>query len=55
MSLPAYLPKWVTREFFEETRRLWSSRYGWTLTDEETCEIILNVSKLLDILQGEDA
>jgi len=53
MNLPKYLPPWVTESFYEETKQMWSKRYGRILTDEETCEIILNVSKLLDCLQGE--
>lgn len=54
MKPPVYLPKWVTADFLEESRALWSRKYGRELTTEETCEIILNVAKLVDVLQGNE-
>ena len=41
---------WITRELFEETRRVWSIKYGHELTDDEVLEILLNVHRLAEAL-----
>jgi hypothetical protein len=41
---------WITRELFEETRRVWSNQYGHELSDDEVLVILLNVHRLAEAL-----
>jgi hypothetical protein len=44
------VPKWVTPEFFEESRTVWSGQYGYRLSDEELADLLRNVDQLFDLL-----
>ena len=39
---------WVTGELVEDTRRVWSKRYGRLITPEEAVEILVNVKKVAE-------
>jgi hypothetical protein len=41
---------WITRELFEENRRVWSKEYGHELSDDEVLEILLNIRRLAEAL-----
>jgi len=39
---------WITGELVEDTRRVWSKRYGRLITPEEAVEILVNVKKVAE-------
>ena len=41
---------WMSRELVEETRCVWSPRYGRQLNDDEVIEILTNVQRLAESL-----
>jgi len=44
-------PNWIDEELIERTKVVWSPRYGRSLTTAEAIEILLNVGRLIDVLQ----
>lgn len=47
-----YVPgaAWITQAMVEDTRRVWSPRYGYELSDAEAVEILMNVRRLVQVL-----
>lgn len=47
-----YVPgaAWITQAMVEDTRRVWSPRYGRQLPDAEAVEILMNVRRLAQVL-----
>ena len=41
---------WITIEFLEETKRVWSKAYGREVSDSEAVEILSNVKRLAEVL-----
>jgi len=41
---------WITIEFLEETKRVWSTAYGREVSDSEAVEILSNVKRLAEVL-----
>ncbi len=41
---------WITIEFLEETKRVWSNAYGREVSDSEAVEILSNVKRLAGVL-----
>jgi hypothetical protein len=41
---------WITQTMVEDTRRVWSPRYGYELSDAEAVEILMNVRRLVQVL-----
>ena len=41
---------WITDEMIEDTRRHWSPRYGYELSDTEAVEILMNIKRLAQVL-----
>jgi hypothetical protein len=41
---------WITQALVEDTRRHWSPRYGYELSDAEAVEILMNVKRLAQVL-----
>jgi len=39
---------WITGELIQDTRRVWSKRYGRLITPEEAMEILVNVKKVAE-------
>jgi len=39
---------WITGELIEDTRRVWSKRYGRPITSEEAVEILVNVKRVAE-------
>ncbi len=39
---------WITGELVEDTRRVWSKRYGRLITPEEAVEILVNVKNVAE-------
>ena len=54
-AVPAGLPAWVTTGFIDETMRVWQPRSKKALTQDDAIEIIMNMSRLLDVLLDKDA
>jgi hypothetical protein len=48
--VPAGLPAWVTAEYIDETIRVWQPYSKTPLTPADAIEIIMNMSRLLDVL-----
>lgn len=46
------LPAWVTADLLARTRTTWQRYYAQRLTDDEVVEILLNVGRLADVLEG---
>lgn len=47
---PATLKTRYSRELLDETKRLWSKRYGRAISDEEAREIIQNVTGYFQVV-----
>lgn len=49
---------WITPELIEDTRRVWSKRYGRLITQEDAVEILINVKNVavgfLSTMKGVD-
>ena len=43
--------EWITGELIEDTRRVWSPRYGRPITPTEAVEILVNVKKVAEAFQ----
>ena len=41
---------WITAEFLEETKTVWSNAYGREVSDDEAIEILTNVKRLAEAL-----
>lgn len=41
---------WITAEFLEETKTVWSNAYGREVSDDEAIEILMNVKRLAEAL-----
>ena len=39
---------WINGELIEDTRRVWSKRYGRVIATEEAVEILVNVKKVAE-------
>ena len=39
---------WITGELVEDTRRVWSKRYGRLITPDEAVEILVNVKNVAE-------
>ena len=39
---------WITGELVEDTRRVWSKRYGRLITPDEAMEILVNVKNVAE-------
>ncbi len=39
---------WITDELIEDTRQVWSKRYGRVIAQEEAVEILVNVKKVAE-------
>jgi predicted hotdog family 3-hydroxylacyl-ACP dehydratase len=48
------LPAWISRDLVAETVAVWSPIYGQRLTEREAIEILLDVSRLFDVLGDSD-
>jgi hypothetical protein len=48
------LPKWISHDLVAETLAVWSPIYGRRLTEREAIEILLDVSRLFDVLGDSD-
>jgi hypothetical protein len=55
LAVPPGLPSWVTKDYIEETIRVWQTASKTPLTQEGAIEIIMNMSRLLDVLLDKDA
>jgi hypothetical protein len=55
LAVPPGLPSWVTKDFIEETIRVWQPASKTPLTQDGAIEIIMNMSRLLDVLLDKDA
>jgi hypothetical protein len=41
---------WITAEFLEETKAVWSKAYGREVSDDEAIEILSNVKRFSEVL-----
>lgn len=41
---------WITAEFLEETKAVWSKAYGRKVSDDEAIEILSNVKRFSEVL-----
>ncbi len=41
---------WITAEFLEETKAVWSKAYGREVSDNEAIEILSNVKRFAELL-----
>jgi hypothetical protein len=48
------LPRWISRDLIEETLAVWQPFYGFSLTERDAIEILLDVGRLFDDLGGSD-
>jgi hypothetical protein len=48
-------PDWVTPELLASTGKTWQPHYRNRLTDRDSLEILLSVSRLLDVLHDQTA
>jgi hypothetical protein len=48
------LPKWISRDLVAETLAVWQPFYGFSLTERDAIEILLDVGRLFDVLGGSD-
>ena len=44
-------PEWIDDELIEQTKAVWSPRYGRALTTPEAVEILLAMGRLIDAVQ----
>lgn len=44
-------PEWIDEKLIEQTKAVWSPRYGRLLTTAEAIEILLSVGRLFDALK----
>jgi hypothetical protein len=42
--------EWITDDMIEDTRRHWSPRYGYELSDDEAVEILMNIKRFGELL-----
>jgi hypothetical protein len=42
--------QWLSDEWIEETRRVWSRQYGRVISTDEAMEILMNVRRLAEVL-----
>jgi hypothetical protein len=45
------MPRWITPELITETIRVWQPRCDRPITREEAVQLILQVSRLLEVLE----
>jgi hypothetical protein len=48
-QVPKGAPSWVTPEAIADTLRVWQPYYKQKLTDDDALEIIMNVTRLVDV------
>ena len=48
---PPPRPEWIDDRLVEETKAVWSPRYGRALTTAEAIEILVSVGRLIDAIQ----
>lgn len=48
--VPEGAPRWITQELMDDTWRTWQPYYRATLNMDDVLEIIMNVTKLADLL-----
>jgi len=53
-TLPSGAPKWITPDLLRDTVEIWQPYYAEELTDAESLEILLTVSRIFDTLQNHD-
>lgn len=53
-TIPPAAPPWVTPQLVDDTLRAWQPLYERTLTATDALEILLDVGRLLDLLESED-
>lgn len=42
--------EWITDDMIEDTRRHWSPRYGYELSDDDAVEILMNIKRFGQLL-----
>ena len=50
VRVPPGLPKWITAELIADTLLVWQPYYKEKLTTADAVEIMMNVSRLYDVL-----
>ena len=53
--VPDGTPSWITEDLIEETIRVWQRFCEYPLTEEDALVFLLNVSELLEIVEGSQA
>ena len=54
VQVPAGAPRWVTPELIEHTLRVWQPYYRDPLIPEDALEMIMGVSRIVDVFSGGD-
>ena len=52
--VPPGAPSWITSELIAETIRVWQPKYQKPLSPDDAVEILVNVGRLLEIIQVTD-
>ena len=52
--VPQGAPPWITAQLIEATLRSWQPHYDRRLTSTDAIEILLDVGRLLDLLEESD-
>jgi hypothetical protein len=50
ITVPPGAPSWISAELIAETLRVWQPYYAETLTSIDALDMILNVSRLVDVI-----
>ena len=50
VAICATTRSWITAEFLEETKAVWSKAYGRDVSDDEAVEILMNVKRFAEVL-----
>jgi hypothetical protein len=50
VAVPPGAPSWISAELIADTLRIWQPYYAETLTPIDALDMILNVSRLVDVI-----
>jgi hypothetical protein len=50
ITVPPGAPSWISAQLIAETIRVWQPYYAETLTPIDALDMILNVSRLVDVI-----